>query len=258
MGKNKRNQNYIRECNRINKVKIAIYSLTYNRAEYTEHCFKSLWRYAGHPYDHYIIDNGSQDTTVTWLKTNTDRFSDVVYLENNIGISKASNMALDMICKKDYDIVIKMDNDCEIVSPNILRQITEIYEYISKLPIEDIVSDQNGITIIRKSEKHPQYILSPNVGGLEFQPLRISSATLDGRNIGITAIIGGVFLVAPIAVYRMYRYPENLPLSSGQDTYFCNWGRDKGIQVGYIEDIFVNHYEGTQQKNRYPKYFHDR
>ena len=50
--------------------KIAVYTLTRDRIEYTKECFAMLESKAGIEYDHYIVDNGSQDGTVEWLKEN--------------------------------------------------------------------------------------------------------------------------------------------------------------------------------------------
>jgi len=42
-------------------MKIAIYTLTGDRLEYTKYCFDLLQKKAGYSYDHYIADNGSTE-----------------------------------------------------------------------------------------------------------------------------------------------------------------------------------------------------
>jgi len=54
-------------------MKIAIYTLTRDRLQYTQDCFSSLWQNAGMPFDHYIVDNGSEDGTVEWLMQEAER-----------------------------------------------------------------------------------------------------------------------------------------------------------------------------------------
>ena len=50
-------------------LKVAIFSLTYDRLEYTKECFDSMYKTAGYPIDvHVIVDNGSKDGTIEWVK----------------------------------------------------------------------------------------------------------------------------------------------------------------------------------------------
>lgn len=202
-------------------------------------CFTSLWDNAGYNYDHYIIDNGSEDGTVVWLKENENNFKKIIYLPKNVGISKASNLALDTI-GKGYDLIIKMDNDCEIVSDNILESIVKVYT--ETVTIKESIPSQDGITIMHKKEKEVGFILSPKITGIPFQPFRINQTKLNGWEIGLTTIVGGVFCIVPANIYLTYKYPENLPLSSGQDTHFCEWALEHRIKIGYIEELFINHY----------------
>ena len=214
-------------------MKIAIYTLTRDRLEYTKHCFATLKAQSwGYPYDHFVFDNGSQDGTVDWLRHEYKPFF-LARDDYNKGISLASNILLSEIFHGNYDLIIKMDNDCEVISPNILQQLTEIF-----------------------AEAGNRFILSPRVEGINRQPKRIAHTLLGGRDIGITGIVGGLFHVVPVEVYRKYSYPEGLPLAKGQDDHFCHWANSNGIKTGYVEGLVVNHYETTNgQAQRFPEYF---
>lgn len=215
-------------------MKIAIYTLTRDRLEYTRHCLKTLEEKAGFPYDHFIVDNGSKDGTREWLVERMYRH--LTLLPENAGISKGSNMALEEILKYDYDVIIKMDNDCEIVTPNILTKVAALYDHLQHLNFN--------------------IVLSPYVNGINKQPNRSFFINQAGWKIGITGIIGGLFHIVPAKVYREYRYPEQLPKAWGQDDHFCEWLRQKDIMKGYIEELLINHYETTNgQSKRYPEYF---
>jgi hypothetical protein len=105
-----------------------------------------------------------------------------------------------------------------------------------------------------------KYALSPRVEGINRQPTRVTHAYLAGHQIGLTAIIGGLFHVLPAAMYREFYlqggYDETLPLAKGQDDQLCEWLRMNGYRKGYIEDVVVEHYEGTDaQARRFPEYF---
>ena len=217
-------------------MKIAIYTLTRDRLDYTKASFESLAKNAGCGYDHFVIDNGSEDGTVEWLMENKHKFKLVLSNVDNKGISKASNQALDWIFNDDYDLIIKMDNDCLVVSENILGQVAEIYEDIP--------------------EHAAKHILSPYVKGINNQPMRARYIQYAGRRIGLTGIVGGLFHIVPVGIYKDYRYPEKLPKAWGQDDHFCNHIKSIGCETGYIEGLIVEHMDTTDgQAKKYPEYF---
>lgn len=233
-------------------MKIAIYTLTRDRLLYTQRCFESLRQNAGMPFDHYVLDNGSEDGTKEWLHEEQEK-GRIHWLSSrveNIGISAASNMCLYEITGVDpslwkhhrpdpgYSLIIKADNDAFVRTPNILPQICEVARAAGE-----------------------GWILSPRVSGLNKQPRRSQTIEIAGHPVGVTPIVGGLFHVVPAAVYRRYMdaggYPEELPLAKFQDDRFCHWFRttQRG-QCGYIEDLEVEHYETTDgQAKRFPEYF---
>lgn len=213
-------------------MRIAVYTLTRDRAAYSEHCFNRLWDYAGYPFDHFVIDNGSTDDTATWLAENRQRFKAVMLLPDNAGISRASNLALDII-GSGYDIIVKLDNDCEIVTPGLFQEMVKVYEFAGR-PL----------------------LLSPRVEGINRQPKRVYNIHAGHYTIGRTGIVGGLCHWLPAATYQRYRYPETLPKAWGQDDDLCAWCYKQNVEMGYVEALTVNHYEGTDQQSlRFPAYF---
>jgi glycosyltransferase involved in cell wall biosynthesis len=216
-------------------MKVAIYTKTRDRLEYTKRSFKSLKENAGYPYDHYVIDNGSTDGTQEWLKKQKDIV--VVGLnKENEGISKANNRLLETILKKDYDLVISFDNDCFVVSSDSIKQIVDVYKAIPPFYLK--------------------FMLSPRVEGLNYPPQRIDRTEIEGHEIGITPIIGGIFQISTAECMKQYRFPEDLAKAKGQDEDINYWFHTMGGITGYIEDIVVEHMDTTDgQKKKYPNYF---
>ena len=134
-------------------MKVAIYTLTRDRLAYSKRCFRSLWQNAGYPVDHFVIDNGSADGTDEWLANNRNRFALVCLCPTNIGISRASNLALDII-GDNYDLIVKMDNDCEIVTANLVAEMVKVF----------------------RDAPRPM-MLSPRVEGINRQPKRAYTLT---------------------------------------------------------------------------------
>jgi GT2 family glycosyltransferase len=234
------------------KLNIAIYTLTRERLQYTKDCFAALREKAGHPYDHYVLDNGSEDGTQQWLHEYQElrrlegHFTQVVCKPENLGISAASNKCLEAIFERhDQSIrehgrlILKVDNDCYPITMNILAEFARIYS---------------------ECKEAERWVLSPRVEGINKQPRRVRRHTLAGHEIGVTPIVGGLFHVVPAPVYRHFMadggYDESLPKGWGQDDQFCDWLARNGYAKGYVEDLVVEHYEGTDnQAKRWPDYF---
>ena len=220
-------------------MKVALYTLTRERLDYTKHCFSTLREKAGYSFDHYVVDNGSQDGTDVWLVEEYQAQNPNVIIilnKENMGISVGSNQALDEMRGNDYDLIFKMDNDCEVLFEGIIERIVRIYQ---SLP------DLSG-----------EYMLSPKVEGIINQPIRARKTMIDDCTIGVTGMVGGLFHVMRGPVYQRYRFDHSLPKASGQDEGVCGWFRKQGGTCGYIENIRVAHYETTTgQAKRYPEYF---
>lgn len=218
-------------------MKVAVYSLTRDRLDYTQYCFDLLEKKAGYPYHHFIVDNGSTDGTVDWLEKYIEKDNvDATFLPENKGISAGSNLAIDwMFQEYDPDIVIKMDNDCEIVSDFIIAKVVEFCSYMKG-----------------------NFVISPRVTGINRQPSRNNETYIGGIRFGRTSIVGGLFQVTPRTLYTKmkFRYDETLPKAWGQDDVLCSMMCSYGLPVGYIEDLVVSHYKTTSgQAEEKPEYF---
>jgi glycosyltransferase involved in cell wall biosynthesis len=214
-------------------VKVAVYSLTRDRLEYTKRCFGALREKAGYPFDHYVFDNGSTDGTQQWLQ---DEYQPAWFkpVAQNIGIARAANIVLDTLREKKPDLIVKCDNDCLVLTDGILASIVELYKRLNGRP----------------------WVLSPRVEGINRQPKRAREIELFGHRIGLTGIVGGLFHCVPSWIYFGYRYKEDLPLAYGNDGNFCEWLRAQRAAMGYIEDLSVQHCDTTDgQARRYPEYF---
>ena len=206
-------------------MQIVIYTLTRDRLWSTRHCLPLLREKAGVEFYHIVWDNGSTDGTVDWLKKEyqPDR---LLLSPKNVGISRASNAVLDLVTsdpKLKDALIIKVDNDCEVISDNIVAEVLDYYTALGNLGTD--------------------MVLSPRVEGIVRQPRRARFKTLAGKQLGITGIVGGIFQITPYTLASIYRFPETLPFAWGQDDHFCHWVRcNVGGEVGYIEDLVVNHY----------------
>ncbi len=207
-------------------MKIAVLTLTRDRLDYTRHCFATLEENAGCDYDHYVLDQGSQDGTVEWLTNETDCV--VAAVSENIGINRGLNLLIDTALRRDvYDVIVKFDNDCELMTPNTLRDL-------ALLAVDTPA------------------LLSPRIHGLRQPP-----QTIDRESgIDVTPVIGGIFMAAPAVVFTDHGYRHDGRFLLGDDSTLCRWWQERGGIVGYAHGYDANHFETTDgQHARYPAYF---
>lgn len=211
-------------------MRVAVLSLTRDRLDYTKHCFGTLREFAGCDYDHYVLDNASEDGTVDWLEQQFD-IHHVVSLDENIGIARGLNQLTDVLTD-DYDVIVHFDNDCELTMPNTIRDVARLVH-------------ETGA------------ILSPRILGLQNPPATLRKVQHNGEIIRETAQIGGICLTAPAWLFDEYRYPNTLPSWGMEDAHVCSWFRGQlGGTVGYVDRLEAWHYETTAgQRERFPAYF---
>jgi GT2 family glycosyltransferase len=207
-------------------VRVAVLSLTRDRLAYSQHCFATLHKNAGTPFDHYVLDQGSQDGTPIWLIEQD--LAGLVLERENIGINRGMNQLLDKL-QDGYDVIVKFDNDCELLQPNTLRDVASL-----------VLSGN--------------CFLSPRILGLNNPPPVWGEFTIDREAIMEIPQIGGIFLAVPAKVYETFRYNEAALLDD--DVTICWWFRGQGGRCGYVKRLSANHYETTNgQHTRYPEYF---
>jgi hypothetical protein len=205
---------------------VAVLTLTRDRLPYTQHCFETLHEMAGCDFDHYVLDQGSTDGTAEWLREQP--WQPAVFLPENIGINRGLNLILDTIELDDYDVVVKFDNDCELMTPNTLRDVCQI------------AYDKD-------------MILSPRIHGLRNPVLTIER----WGDIDITPIVGGIFMAVPAWVFQDgFRHNPLVGLWGSDDSDLCRWWHAGGRKCGYVRGYDANHYLTTDgQHADIPHYF---
>lgn len=215
---------------------VAVFSLTYDRLEYTKECFETLHKTAGYKFDHFVVDNGSTDGTQDWLKDN-DMFKKVILNEENKGISIASNQALKEIGDK-YDVIMKVDNDAYFKTNGWLKKMVEIHD------------------------SFPMIALSCYIEGLRDNPggsPRVSYITMQDELVGVTNHLGGICHFVDSRGYDGFEWNEKSFLHGVQDLELSAYLNLKGYLMGYLENFMCEHKDGTDgQHKKYSDYFERR
>lgn len=230
--------------------KVAVYTLTRDRLELTQECLPRLWS-SGFARGHFepvyfIIDNGSEDGTVDWLKDRGAGSSigpQLVEFEENLGISAGEARALHEISLFErahgfeFDAIVKFDNDCYVRTEGAVGKVVELAVVLAKLATG-------------------YWVLSPRVEGIVNPPVRSAEISLLQNRIGIVGHVGGICRVVARVLIAGYEPQLDLPKAWGQDEDYAAYARALGARSGYVEDVVVEHYLGTEgQAERFPEYF---
>ncbi len=107
--------------------------VTYNRIEFTKQCIESVLQYTDYPYVITVVDNNSQDGTKDYLKKLKEegKIKNLILLDDNIGVAKASNLAWSLEPKARY--YLKLDNDIVIQKPGWLYAMVKVVENVPKI-----------------------------------------------------------------------------------------------------------------------------
>lgn len=193
--------------------RVNIVIVTFNRLEYTKECLKALEKIdAGHSFGVTIIDNGSDDGTVEYLRSKFFKHPFPVrtyLLDENRGISYAYNLGW-YHGPKDY--YLKLDNDMVVRRDGWLINLVEAADTIK----------QGGV--FGYNVEQISYHLE-NIDGLLVRPKPRGN-------------LGGACLLIPKRIFKEFGYwCEFKPQRYGEeDAEYSLRVRIKGYSCIYMED----------------------
>lgn len=230
------------------KVTLAI--IAWDRLEYTTKLINSLLRYTHLPHEYLIIDNGSTDGTVEFLRTLEAEHSNVRLILNRKNLGKSRALAQIRDAVSDGLIVI-FDNDVELLSNYWLLHVQKAFHaYRLHAGGTDVVF---GIRLVNCDEYGFRYATSREI--LEIPTAqndlpRTSFAAISKDDpaqehmldeavvIGWSAFLTGNSVISiPAALYRRMPMQDQYPkFIGGVDSYFSKEVTKSGGKLGYIEN----------------------
>ena len=95
-----------------NAAKVTVVIPNYNGLKFMEPCFKALEMQICRDFEILVVDNGSGDGSVEWLK---EHEIPSIFLETNTGFSGAVNVGI-RASKTPYVILLNNDTEPAIIS----------------------------------------------------------------------------------------------------------------------------------------------
>jgi GT2 family glycosyltransferase len=199
---------------------VAAVTITYDRLDLTKKTVNSFYLNTSVDY-HLFIDNGSKDGTVKYL----EQFNHVL-LEKNFGIAYAFREAVQLL--SDYDFILKLDNDIETVTEDIINKMLYFYK-------------QNDMN----------YVCSPVDLNLDkkYAPAVFSKGNMNGFNYSFVTHTGGAFQLIPYDICRKL-VTEYTHLRHG-DYMIGKYYRNHRYKPTYLTDLEMRHIGINQSSKDY-------
>jgi GT2 family glycosyltransferase len=104
----------------------AIVLLNWNSGEMTAECIRSLLRMRSSDYEIIVVDNGSKDTSVEYLR---GQFPEITVLpqDHNLGFAAGCNVGMKLALDRGTKYVLPLNNDT-VVDPEFLTELQKTAE----------------------------------------------------------------------------------------------------------------------------------
>lgn len=115
-----------------NKKFVNITVVTFNRLDYTKQCIESVLDTADYPYVLTLVDNGSTDGTVAWLKEQKEkhRIKNLILHSVNKGVAVAANDGWEA---EDCYYYMKLDNDVVMQKKSWLGSMVQVADHCTNV-----------------------------------------------------------------------------------------------------------------------------
>lgn len=192
--------------------KVAAITITYNRLELTKRTIESFNSKTKVDF-HLFVDNGSTDGTQEWLKDYNH-----VQLDKNYGIAYALAVGVKALEDEGYDYYLKLDNDVETVTPEIIEKMLAFHEKAGDAYVCSPVD----------------LLLDPN-----FAPPKLGKLFVADYHVELVSHTGGAFQLMPAKICQDL-CAEFRHLQKG-DYMIGHFYRRKGYKPAYIKELEMKH-----------------
>jgi len=206
--------------------KVSIIILNWNGKEDTTECLESLKRISYSNYEIILVDNGSSDGSVEFLK---ERYPQIEIIENgrNLGFAEGNNVGIKKAIEKGTEYVLLLNNDT-IVDPKFLGELVKVAESNPKIGIagpktyyydyngrKDIINFAGGKFDIWKGESYHIGINEIDTG--QYDEIRVVDYVEGSCLLAKKEMIEKVGLLNP--VYFVYWEENDLCLRASRAGY---------------------------------------
>ncbi|AOZ92250.1 glycosyltransferase family 2 protein [Paenibacillus crassostreae] len=208
--------------------KTSIIILTHNQLPITQMCLSSIRCYTDEPYELIVVDNGSTDATVSYLKSQADVKS--IFNNINLGFAKGCNQGIEVATG---DTILFLNNDT-IVTPNWLTAMLRVLYGDDDIgavgPVTNYASGQQKIA----------------VGYDDLTGLNAFAHEHGTRHAGysfdVRRIIGFCMLFKRKIIEEVGGFDERYGLGNYEDDDMCLRVLNRGYRLRVVYDSYIHHF----------------
>lgn len=209
----------------------SIVILTRNELEYTRRCLDSIAKWTEEPYELVLVDNGSTDGTVDYLRS----IAGAVVIDNgeNLGFAGGCNQG---IAASSGDRILLLNNDT-MATPGWLAAMHRALDRSDDMGIvgprsNNVAGDQLVETV--------EYDVETAEGLERFA--RSWSAQHEGQGREFPRLIGFCMLVRRQVVERIGGFDLRFGIGNFEDDDFCLRACVAGFRNWICDEAFVHHF----------------
>lgn len=209
-------------------MKTSIVMLTCNKLPLTINCLESIWKNTSSPYELIMVDNGSTDGTLDYLKGLGDK---IILIENprNLGFSKGCNQGFQA---SSGEHILFLNNDTVVPAGWMEPMIQALYrddDVAMVGPVTNYISGLQQIPVdytdIRDMERFAQLHSRQNRGIVE----------------EVRRVVGFCMLVKRSVLEDIGVFDERYGLGNYEDDDLCLRAIRSGYKLLIAREAFIHH-----------------
>jgi GT2 family glycosyltransferase len=208
-------------------MKTSIVIVTYNQLDYTQRCLDSIRKHTHEEFELIVVDNGSKDSTIDYLKKQTDVIS--VFNDANYGFAKGCNIGVEQSTGEN---VLFLNNDTVVTENWLTTMLRVLYsnDNIGMVgPVSNYCSGSQQIPVAY----HALHELD------EF--VKEHSSKYKGQSYSHPRLVGFCLLVKKKLLDEIGVFDEQFGVGTYEDDDLCLRAIKKGYDLKIVLDSFVHH-----------------
>jgi GT2 family glycosyltransferase/SAM-dependent methyltransferase len=206
----------------------SIVMLTSNQLDYTRLCLASIRSRTDEPYEVIVVDNGSTDGTVEYLR-NMEGVRLIANAENR-GFPAAVNQGI-RVARGDY--ILLLNNDC-IVTTGWLSRLLDAVNCAPEVGLAGPCSNR----VSGEQQIPAGYDQLSDLDGFAWEWTKSHA----GQRVATDRLVAFCLLIKRSVIDRVGLLDERFGLGNFEDDDFCRRALDAGFKLVVAKDAFVHHF----------------
>lgn len=221
--------------------RVLISILNWNGCDVLQTCLDSLFDLTA--YDNFsvvLVDNGSDDGSVSMVRS---EFPEVELIENdtNLGFAKGNNQAFDVARREDYDYVLMLNNDIEIIEEDWLTTLVETAEMREDIGVVGCkVIEPNGDIHYSGRQFPLTNEIFPYIGS-KYEYNRYQQIHQPGEFEYTDDVVGAVYLIRAEVLKTVGDLDESFSPAYFEESDYSIRVWNAGFKLVYNDDTTVEH-----------------